>query len=71
MSVVWTVTMAANIPTDKLARVSAYDGLGTTMGMPMGALVAGPIAAGLGESAHAVRRCRDHADRVGADADPA
>jgi hypothetical protein len=48
MSVVWTVTMAAKIPTEKLARVSAYDGLGTTMGMPVGALVAGPLAASIG-----------------------
>jgi MFS family permease len=51
MSVVGTVTMAAKIPTDKLARVSAYDGLGTTMGMPVGALVAGPLAVGFGVSA--------------------
>jgi predicted MFS family arabinose efflux permease len=51
MSVVWTVTMAAKIPSDKLARVSAYDGLGTTMGMPVGALVAGPLAASIGVSA--------------------
>ncbi|MGN6795217.1 MAG: MFS transporter [Streptosporangiaceae bacterium] len=51
MSVVWTVTMAAKIPTDKLARVSAYDGLGTTMGMPAGALVAGPLATRFGVSA--------------------
>jgi len=40
--------MAANIPPDKLARVSAYDGLGTTMGMPVGALVAGPLAGRIG-----------------------
>jgi MFS family permease len=51
MSVVWTVTMATRIPTEKLARVSAYDGLGTTMGMPVGALVAGPLAARIGVSA--------------------
>ena len=48
---VWTVTMAAKIPADKLARVSGYDGLGTTMGMPVGALVAGPLAARIGVSA--------------------
>ena len=48
MAVLWTVTMAAKIPADKLARVSAYDGLGTTMGMPVGALVAGPLAARIG-----------------------
>jgi predicted MFS family arabinose efflux permease len=51
LAVLWTVTMAANIPADKLARVSAYDGLGTMMGMPVGALVAGPLAAGIGVSA--------------------
>jgi hypothetical protein len=43
--------MATRIPTEKLARVSAYDGLGTTMGMPVGALVAGPLAARIGVSA--------------------
>jgi MFS family permease len=51
MAVLWTVTMAANIPPDKLARVSAYDGLGTTMGMPVGALIAGPLATRIGTSA--------------------
>ncbi|HEX9517785.1 MAG TPA: MFS transporter [Streptosporangiaceae bacterium] len=51
MSVVWTVTMAAKIPAEKLARVSGYDGLGSMMGMPVGALVAGPLAAGIGVSA--------------------
>jgi predicted MFS family arabinose efflux permease len=51
LMVVWTVTMAVNIPSDMLARVSAYDALGSTMGMPAGALVAGPIAALVGVSA--------------------
>src|SRR5215472_13286841 len=51
LAVIWTVTMAAKIPADKLARVSAYDALGTVMGMPVGALVAGPIAAAIGVSA--------------------
>jgi predicted MFS family arabinose efflux permease len=51
MSVVWTVTLATNIPADKLARVSGYDGLGSMMGMPVGALVAGPLAARIGVSA--------------------
>ena len=51
LMVVWTVTMAANIPSDRLARVSAYDALGSTMGMPVGALVAGPLAARIGVSA--------------------
>ena len=51
LAVLWTVTMAAKIPADKLARVSAYDALGTTMGMSAGALVAGPLAARFGVSA--------------------
>jgi MFS family permease len=51
MSVIWTVTMATKIPSDMLARVSAYDALGSSMGMPAGALVAGPIAALIGVSA--------------------
>ena len=51
LMVVWTVTMAVNIPSDMLARVSAYDALGSTMGMPAGALVTGPIAALVGVSA--------------------
>jgi MFS family permease len=51
LSVVWTVTMAAKIPPDMLARVSGYDGLGSMMGMPVGALVAGPLAARIGVSA--------------------
>lgn len=51
LMVVWTVTMATKIPPDKLARVSAYDLLGSVMGMPVGALVAGPIAAAIGVSA--------------------
>ena len=51
MMVVWTVTMAVNIPSEMLARVSAYDALGSVMGMPAGALVAGPIAAAVGVSA--------------------
>ncbi len=51
MMVVWTVTMATKIAPDKLARVSAYDALGSMMGMPAGAIVAGPIAAIVGVSA--------------------
>jgi MFS family permease len=51
MMVIWTVTMATKIRPEMLARVSAYDALGSTMGMPAGALVAGPIAAMVGVSA--------------------
>src|SRR6516225_12169763 len=51
MMVQWTVTMARNIPPDLLARVSAYDVLGAVGAMPLGALLAGPIAAAIGVSA--------------------
>ncbi len=50
MMVQWTVTMARNIPPDKLARVSSYDVLGTVMAMPAGALIAGPLGAAIGIS---------------------
>jgi MFS family permease len=48
MMVQWTVAMATRIPPDKLARVSSYDGFGSLAAMPAGALVAGPLAAGIG-----------------------
>jgi MFS family permease len=50
MLVHWNVVMARYIPADKLARVSAYDALGSTMSMPIGALLAGPIASRIGVS---------------------
>ncbi|HEY0716078.1 MAG TPA: MFS transporter [Streptosporangiaceae bacterium] len=48
MMVVWTVTMARNIRPDALARVSGYDGLGSMMATPAGALIAGPAATHFG-----------------------
>jgi predicted MFS family arabinose efflux permease len=48
MMVQWTVEMATRIPSDKLARVSAYDALGSMSAMPLGALLAGPLAAAIG-----------------------
>jgi predicted MFS family arabinose efflux permease len=51
MMVRWTVALARHIPPDKLARVSSYDAVGSTMTMPVGALVAGPLAAAIGVSA--------------------
>jgi MFS family permease len=46
--VCWNVALARFIRPDRLARVSAYDGLGSTLAMPIGALAAGPLAAHLG-----------------------
>ena len=51
MMVQWTVALARNIPADKLARVSSYDAFGSVMAMPIGAVVAGPVAAWAGVSA--------------------
>jgi MFS family permease len=51
MMVLWTVALARNIPPDKLARVSSYDAVGSVMAMPVGAVLAGPIAAWVGVSA--------------------
>lgn len=48
MMVQWTLALARNIPADKLARVSSYDALGSVMAMPIGAVLAGPIAASVG-----------------------
>jgi MFS family permease len=50
MMVQWTVTMARQVPPGLLARVSAYDVLGSVGAMPLGALAAGPIAAAAGVS---------------------
>ena len=58
MMVQWTVTMARNIPPDKLARVSSYDVLGSVMAMPAGALIAGPLGAAIGTSARSTPRPR-------------
>jgi len=51
MMVQWTVALARNIPPEKLARVSSYDAFGSIMAMPVGAVLAGPIAALVGVSA--------------------
>jgi hypothetical protein len=48
MMVQWTVQMATRIPSDKLARVSSYDAFGSLAAMPLGALIAGPLAARVG-----------------------
>jgi MFS family permease len=44
----WNVSLARFIRPDRLARVSAYDALGSTIATPLGALAAGPLAAHLG-----------------------
>ena len=51
MMVRWTVEMTTRIPSGMLARVSSYDALGSMSAMPVGALLAGPLAAAIGVSA--------------------
>lgn len=48
MMVHWNVVMVRTIPPDKLARVGSYDMLGTLLATPLGSLLAGPLAAGIG-----------------------
>ncbi|HUN35162.1 MAG TPA: MFS transporter [Trebonia sp.] len=50
MMVQWTVAMTTRIPSDRLARVSSYDALGSMAAMPAGALIAGPLSAAIGVS---------------------
>lgn len=50
MMVQWTVAMATRIAPGMLARVASYDALGSMAAMPLGALIAGPVAASIGVS---------------------
>jgi MFS family permease len=47
-SVAWDTTMQEHIPADKLARVYSYDMLGSLLAMPIGQVVAGPVAEAIG-----------------------
>ncbi|MFF3469126.1 MFS transporter [Streptomyces sp. NPDC002619] len=46
--VAWDVSLQENIPHDRLARVYAYDALGSFVALPAGEMAAGPLAARLG-----------------------
>lgn len=48
---VWTTTLQEHIPSHALARVSAYDWLGSLVFLPVGYAVSGPLAAVLGVDA--------------------
>lgn len=50
-SVAWETSMQQHIPADKLARVYSYDMLGSFVAIPIGEVVAGPIAGGIGTTA--------------------
>jgi MFS family permease len=49
-NVSWQVTLQSNVPRRFLSRINSYDQLGSFASIPLGTLLAGPIAAGLGVS---------------------
>ena len=46
--VLWDTAVMQEIPQDKLSRISSYDALGSWVLMPLGFIVAGPVAAVIG-----------------------
>jgi MFS family permease len=49
--VLWDTAVMQEIPQEKLSRVSSYDALGSWVLMPVGFIVAGPLAAAIGTRA--------------------
>ncbi|MFD7906058.1 MFS transporter [Kitasatospora sp. NPDC059747] len=49
--VAWDVSLQENIPADRLARVYSYDALGSFIALPVGEMLAGPVANLAGERA--------------------
>ncbi|MET0492791.1 MAG: MFS transporter [Actinoplanes sp.] len=47
-SVAWETTMQEHVPADKLARVYSYDMVGSFVAIPVGQVLAGPIAEAVG-----------------------
>jgi hypothetical protein len=47
-AVAWETTMQEHVPADKLARVYSYDMVGSFVAVPVGQVLAGPIAAAAG-----------------------
>jgi MFS family permease len=47
-SVAWATALQQHVPLDKLSRVSAYDGLGSIVLIPIGLAIAGPVADAIG-----------------------
>ncbi|SHM50756.1 MFS transporter [Cryptosporangium aurantiacum] len=50
-SVAWETTMQQHIPPERLARVYSYDMLGSYLAIPIGEVVAGPVAGSVGMTA--------------------
>jgi MFS family permease len=42
--VAWDLSLQENVPQDKLARVYSYDALGSFLALPLGEMLAGPLA---------------------------
>ena len=57
----WFTVFQRNVPEDALSRVSSYDALGSFVLMPLGSIVAGPVASLIGVTADADRDDRDRA----------
>jgi MFS family permease len=49
--VAWETTMQEHVPTEKLARVYSYDMVGSFVAIPVGQVVAGPVAQAVGVEA--------------------
>lgn len=49
--VLWDTAVMQEIPQEKLSRISSYDALGSSGLMPVGFIVAGPVAAVVGTRA--------------------
>jgi MFS family permease len=47
----WLTTLQERVPSHALSRVTAYDWMGSELFMPLGYVIAGPLAAGLGRDA--------------------
>lgn len=48
--VFWELTLQQHVPRDRLSRVASYDALGSFVAIPVGQLLAGPLAAVVGVS---------------------
>ncbi|QUQ62676.1 MFS transporter [Kutzneria sp. CA-103260] len=46
--IAWDVSLPHHIPADRLARVYSYDAVGSFIAIPLGQVVAGPVAAAIG-----------------------
>jgi MFS family permease len=47
-AIAWDVSIQEHVPPEKLARVYSYDSLGTNTAIPLGQVLAGPLAVALG-----------------------